>query len=110
MAEEITRELFDHLVHLAQFELSPQEAEYLRRELNRQLDAIHKLEAIPLGEDVPITSHGVPYRPEDRPPLREDEVRPFPHPEGLRSLAPEGEEGYFVVPDTRRTRALTGEG
>ncbi len=109
MAEEITREMFDHLVHLAQFELSEEEAEYLRRELNRQLDAIHKLEAIPLEEDVPITSHGVPYRPEDRAPLREDEVRPYPHPERLRDLAPEEEDGYFVVPDTRRTEALTGK-
>ncbi len=110
MAEEITRDIFEHLVHLAQLDLSPEEAEYLRRELNRQLDAIHKLEAIPLDDTVPITSHGVPYRPEDRPPLREDEVKPFPRPEALRALAPEEEEGYIVVPDTERTDALTGEG
>lgn len=107
MAEEITREMFDHLVHLAQLELSQEEAEYLRRELNRQLEAIHKLEAIPLEEDVPITSHGVLYRPEDRAPLRDDAVRPYPHPERLRALAPEEEDGYFVVPDTQRAQALT---
>ena len=103
--EEITPELFAHLVHLAQFELSPEEAEYLRRELNRQLDAIHKLERIPLADDVPVTSHGIPYQPQDRAPLREDTPRPFPHPERLLALAPKEEDGYFVVPDAE-TEAL----
>jgi hypothetical protein len=37
--QPITQELFDHLVGLAALELSPQEAEYLRKELNNQLMA-----------------------------------------------------------------------
>ena len=57
---EITRRVFDHLVALAAFELEHEEAEYLRGELNEQLRAIRELEAIPVEEDVPITSHGGP--------------------------------------------------
>ncbi len=99
MSEEISRELFDHLVTLAAFELSAEEAEYLRRELNKQLDAIHELEAVPVDEDTPLTSHGVPYTPEISAPPREDQWRPYPHPEKILSQAPETEDGYIVVPD-----------
>ncbi len=107
MEEAISRELFDHLVHLAQLDMTPEEAEYLRRELNRQLEAVRKLEAIPLQEDVPITAHGIPYLPQDRPALREDQPQTFPEARRLVELAPDAREGYFVVPDTRRTQALT---
>jgi aspartyl/glutamyl-tRNA(Asn/Gln) amidotransferase C subunit len=99
MREEIDRALFEHLVELAAFELSEGEAEYLRRELNHQLDAIHELEAVPLAADTPITSHGVPYTPEISPPPREDRWQPFEHPERLMAQAPESEDGYIVVPD-----------
>ncbi len=60
MTEPITPELFNHLVRLAVLELPPEEAEYLRRQLNNQLKAVHELETIPLDPDTPITSHGVP--------------------------------------------------
>jgi len=61
MSEQITVEIFDHLVDLAALELSADQAEYLRRQLNNQLKAIHELETIPLDEDIPISLHGVPY-------------------------------------------------
>ncbi|HFC09516.1 MAG TPA: hypothetical protein ENJ54_06670 [Chloroflexi bacterium] len=99
MSEEIDRTLFDHLVELAAFELGSDEAEYLRRELNKQLDAIHELEAVPLDADTPITSHGVPYTQAISAPPREDRWQPFPHPEKLMAQAPETEDGYIVVPD-----------
>jgi aspartyl/glutamyl-tRNA(Asn/Gln) amidotransferase C subunit len=99
MAEEITREVFDHLVQLAALELGHDEAEYLRRQLNNQLKAIHELEAIPLDPDTPIASHGVPYPPEISPPPREDDWNPFPEPEEILAQAPETEERYIVVPD-----------
>ena len=54
MSETITPELFAHLVDLAALELSPEEGEYIRAQLNNQLKAIHELEAIPLDEDLPI--------------------------------------------------------
>jgi aspartyl-tRNA(Asn)/glutamyl-tRNA(Gln) amidotransferase subunit C len=103
MTDEITPEIFDHLVHLAALELEPDEAEYLRRELNNQLKAIHELEAIPLREDTQITSHGVPYTPEITPAVRADEWRPFEDSEDILGQAPEMEDGYIIVPDIPHT-------
>lgn len=102
-AEEIDRDTFAHLVHLAALELDEAQADYLRRELNHQLSAIHELEAIPLDADVPLTSHGVPYPPEICPPLREDDWQPFPDTAEILGQAPQVEEGYVVVPDIPHT-------
>ncbi len=99
MADEIDRKTFEHLVELAALKLAPDEAEYLRRELNNQLKAIRELEAIPLDPDTPVTSHGVPYTAEIRPPIREDDPDPYPNPEEILAQSPEIEEGYIVVPD-----------
>ncbi len=100
MADQITPELFAHLVRLAALELTPQEAEYLRRELNRQLEAIHLLEATPIPPETPITSHGVPYTRASRAPLRDDRWRPYRNREALLAQAPEIDaEGYVRVPD-----------
>ena len=99
MTENITPETFAHLVDLAAFELDSQEAEYIRRELNKQLTAIRELEAIPLDKDMPVTSHGVPYTPQSSPRLREDEWQPYDDPAAIISQAPQHEEGYIVVPD-----------
>ncbi len=99
MSDEITPELFNHLVELAALELSPAEGEYLRRELNNQLKAIHELEAIPLDPATPVASHGVPYTPDTSPAIREDVIVSHPNPAGLIKAAPETEDGYIVVPD-----------
>jgi aspartyl/glutamyl-tRNA(Asn/Gln) amidotransferase C subunit len=99
MTDEITREVFDHIVDLAALELDPEEAEYLRKELNNQLKAVHELEAIPLGSETRITSHGVPYTPYITPEIRDDEWIPFPDPESIIDQAPETEDNYIVVPD-----------
>ena len=56
MPEEITREIFDHLVDLAALEMDEEEADYLRKELNNQLNAIHELEAIEFDPSTPVTS------------------------------------------------------
>jgi aspartyl-tRNA(Asn)/glutamyl-tRNA(Gln) amidotransferase subunit C len=101
--QPITQELFDHLVGLAALELSPQEAEYLRKELNNQLKAIDELEAIPLDESTPITSHGVPYTQQTTPARRSDEWIACPNPEDIIVQAPEVEDGYVVVPDIPHT-------
>ncbi len=99
MQEEITPELFEHLVELAALELTPEEGEYLRAQLNKQLQAVHELQAIPLEEGIPPASHGVSYTPESSPPPREDAWKPYPNVEALLSQVPETEEGYIVVPD-----------
>lgn len=101
--ETITPELFNHLVQLAALDLSPDEAEYLRKELNNQLNAIHELEAIPLDSEIKITSHGVPYTLQTTPETRSDEWIPNPHPEEILAQAPETEDGYIIVPEIPHT-------
>lgn len=96
---EITRELFDHLVELAALELKPEEAEYLHKELNKQLRVIEELAAIPLDESTPLASHGVPYVPEIRSPLREDVISSSGIEKEILSQTPETEAGYIVVPE-----------
>ncbi len=103
MTDLITPEIFDHLVQLAALELSPDESEYLRKELNKQLKAIQELEAIPLDDTTEPASHGVPYTPEKTPALRQDEWLPHPHPEEILAQAPETEEGYIIVPEIPHT-------
>ncbi len=103
MSDSISRETFDHLVGLAALELDQEQADYLLRELNNQLKAIHELEAIPLDPATPITSHGVPYTVDTSPPPREDEWRPHPSPEEIIAQAPESQDGYIVVPDIPHT-------
>jgi len=101
--EEITPEIFAHLVHLAELELDPEEAEYLRGQLNGQLRAIREMAAIEVDPATPITSHGVPYPPEARPPLREDVVEPCDDVEAILAQAPETDARYLVVPDIPHT-------
>ena len=99
MRDEITPELFAHLVELAALELTPEESEYLRQQLNSQLKAIHELERIPVPDDVPPAAHGVAFGPNIRPALRADETRPCDQAQKILKQAPEAEEGYFVVPE-----------
>ncbi|MEW6567194.1 MAG: Asp-tRNA(Asn)/Glu-tRNA(Gln) amidotransferase subunit GatC [Chloroflexota bacterium] len=99
----ITLEIFDHLVDLAALDLDPEEAEYLRAQLNGQLKAIRELEAIAVEDEVPITSHGVPYTAAISPPLRADVIVPFDGAEDILDQAPEAEGRYFVVPDIPHT-------
>ena len=101
--ETISRAIFDHLVELAALELTPEEGDYLRRELNSQLKAIRELEAIVVDPGTPITSHGVPYTLEISPPLRPDEARPCAEAEEILAQAPETDGRYIVVPDIPHT-------
>lgn len=95
----ISPEIFDHLVELAALELGPDEAEYLRRELNGQLNAIHALENIDVEDSLAITSHGVPYGGGLAPALREDVATPGTLADDILEQAPQLEGRYVVVPD-----------
>ena len=99
MSEQITPEIFNHLVELAALELNPQEAEYLRKQLNNQLTAIDDLSQVPLDPETQIASHGVPYSPATSALLRLDEWHPHPDPAKLLVGAPETADGYIVVPE-----------
>ena len=103
MSETISQDLFAHLVNLAALELTPEEAEYLRQQLNNQLKSIAELAAIPLDEDVQSTSHGVPYTTEISATPRADTWRPYPNPQDILAQAPETDEGYIIVPDIPHT-------
>ena len=101
--EDITPEVFNHLVQLAALELDNRQAVYLRSELNKQLASIRELEAIKLDESLPLASHGVPYRPEHKPELREDEWEICPEAKAITAQAPQFEDGYIIVPDIPHT-------
>lgn len=103
MSDSIDRETFDHLVGLAALELDEAQAEYLLRELNHQLTAIHELAAIPLDDSVPASLHGVAYTPGTSAALREDTWLPHAEPAEIIKQAPETREGYIVVPDIPHT-------
>jgi aspartyl-tRNA(Asn)/glutamyl-tRNA(Gln) amidotransferase subunit C len=103
MTELIDLETFNHLVDLASLELEPGEADYIRTQLNNQLNAIHELEAIPLGSETRLTSHGVPFTPEISPHLRQDDWIPGPYADAILKQAPQTEERYFIVPEIPHT-------
>ncbi len=99
MTDPISPEIFDHLVDLAALELDAEESDYLRAELNKQLKAIDELAAIPLDENLPATSHGVPYTAQIRPQLRSDKWIACDNPEDILSQVPHLAENYILVPD-----------
>jgi len=103
MNERITQEIFEHLVKLAELELDPAEAEYLRKELNNQLGAIDQLQAIPLAEDIPLSLHGVSYREDESQKPRADVWKPFENIEGILSQVPELLDDYIIVPEIPHT-------
>jgi aspartyl-tRNA(Asn)/glutamyl-tRNA(Gln) amidotransferase subunit C len=97
--ELITPELFAHLVDLAAIELKDEEKEYLRQQLNNQLNVIDELQAIPVDEKINIATHGVSYSEEMRPSLRDDIIRSYQNYQKLVEEAPESKDGYIIVPD-----------
>lgn len=104
MPDQITPELFAHLAELAAFELDPSESEYLRAQLNNQLRAVAELEKIAVDDEVPLAAHGVPYPPENRPPLRADTPDcDAALVERILAQAPQVAERYFVVPEIPHT-------
>ena len=103
MSDQISIDVFNHLVGLAALELSEEQAAYLHRQLNNQLKVIQELKAIPLDENVPISLHGVPYEKENSAIPREDEWKPYPDSQAILAQAPQVEDGYIIVPDIPHT-------
>lgn len=101
--EDISPEIFEHLVKLAALELDEEQAAYLRGELNSQLSAIRELEAIELEDDLPLASHGVPYDDDSSPELRSDNWEACRQVNHITDQAPKFEDGYIVVPDIPHT-------
>lgn len=99
MTEEITREVFAHLVELAALQLDEAEAEYLRGQLNQQLNAIHQLRAVVVEGDAAPMSHGIPYDQSMRQELREDLKSARSDGSLLLGQAPQVADGWIVVPE-----------
>ena len=99
MTDKISPEDFERLTELASLELPPEEAEYLRKELNNQMLSIEVLESIPIDTDIGTAAHGIPYNELNSADPREDISRQDPNREAILKQAPELEDGYIVVPD-----------
>ena len=99
MTQQIDPDTFAHLVDLASFEFEPEQADYLRQQLNNQLKVIQELTSIPLDDSVPVSLHGVPYPVEISQTLRQDVPSPFADRDALTAQMPQFEDGYVIVPD-----------
>lgn len=99
MPDEISPELFAHLVDLAALELAVDEGDYLRRQMNNQLKAIKELVSIPLDSEIVVASHGITYSPEISSKNRKDEWNAYPDADMLLKQAPEIENEYIIVPE-----------
>jgi aspartyl-tRNA(Asn)/glutamyl-tRNA(Gln) amidotransferase subunit C len=99
MTDKISPEDFERLAELASLELPPEEAEYLRKELNNQMLSIEVLESIPIDTEMDTAAHGISYTELNSAEPREDISRQDPNREEILKQAPEMEDGYIVVPD-----------
>ena len=103
MSDQISVEVFNHLVDLAALELNPEQAAYLHQQLNNQLRAIRELASIPVDAETEANLHGVPYIPEARSPLREDARKPLVDTAAILAQVPRVANGYIVVLDIPHT-------
>ncbi len=103
MSDQISVDVFNHLVSLAALELEQDQAEYLRTQLNKQLKVIQELKAIPLDDNVPINLHGVPFEKEGSSVPREDVWKPYSDPQTILDQSPQIEDRYIIVPDIPHT-------
>ncbi len=99
MTEAVSREMFASLTRTAAMNLTPDEAERLRAEMNRQMAVIRRLEAIPLEDDLTPAVHGNPYPESIRAGLREDVPRDFANRGAILEAVPRVRDGYIVSPD-----------
>lgn len=99
MEEEITKSMFEILARTGALALSEDESERLRCEMNRQMRIIHRLEAIPLDDNLDPVIHGNPYPKDIRCGLRQDIPVPFDNASGILAQVPHTIDGYIVSPD-----------
>lgn len=89
----IDRAAVDHVARLARLDLTEDERETMRSELEGILEHAGKIQALDL-DGVEPTSHALPLRNA----MREDVVKPsLPQAETL-ALAPKAEDSRFMVP------------
>ncbi|MCS7173420.1 MAG: Asp-tRNA(Asn)/Glu-tRNA(Gln) amidotransferase subunit GatC [Armatimonadetes bacterium] len=89
----IDRELVAHIARLSRLELTEEELERYRLQLNTILEYFGRLSELPT-EGVETTAHPIPATNV----FREDVVAPSLPLEEVLAMAPQTREGYFVVP------------
>jgi aspartyl-tRNA(Asn)/glutamyl-tRNA(Gln) amidotransferase subunit C len=94
MAEsKITLEQVRHVALLARLELSPQDEERLRSDMDEMLAYVGKLNELDTKDVAPTTQVG-----EAGTPMRDDLVTNQPAAEAMLANAPSRDRGYFKVP------------
>lgn len=99
MKEEIDKQVFEHLVSLAALKLTLEESEYLRGQMNQQLQVIHEMEQIPIEEKMVISSHGVQFTDVNSSGFRDDLINPNKPRLDLESLSQNVKENFIIVPE-----------
>ena len=95
MANAISRETIEYVGILAKLELSPEEKEAARKDMERMLDYIDKLNELDTSQAEPM-SHVFPVNNV----FREDVVTNGDDRENILKNAPRKKEGAFQVPKT----------
>ena len=93
MSRKIDMKEVEHVARLARLELSPEERERMREQLDRILGYIDKLRQLDTTGVEP-TSHAVPTVNV----FRKDELRPCLSPEEMLANAPDRSGEFFHVP------------
>jgi aspartyl-tRNA(Asn)/glutamyl-tRNA(Gln) amidotransferase subunit C len=89
----ITLEQVRHVARLARLELSPDEEERLRSDMDEMLAYVEKLGELDTSNVTPTSQVG-----ESGTPMRDDAVTNSPAPDEMLANAPARERGYFKVP------------
>ena len=90
---KITLEQVRHVALLARLELSPQDEERLRADMDEMLAYVDKLNELDTKDVAPTTQVG-----EAGMPMRDDAVNNRPAADAMLANAPSRERGYFKVP------------
>lgn len=90
---KITLEQVRHVALLARLELSPQDEERLRADMDEMLAYVDKLNELDTKNVAPTTQVG-----EAGMPMRDDEVTNQPAADAMLANAPARERGFFKVP------------
>lgn len=104
---KITREDVLRVAELAHLELTPEEVELYREQLDEILNYIGKLEELDVSNVEPMaqvlftgadSSTAATGRPNERPELRDDTLRPCDVADSILAQAPDGAKPFFRVP------------
>jgi aspartyl-tRNA(Asn)/glutamyl-tRNA(Gln) amidotransferase subunit C len=95
---KISREEAQRVADLAHLELSPEEVETYRGQLDEILSYVAKLETLDVSSAEPMAQVLVQAATETRPELRKDEPRPCNLATVVLGQAPDAKKPFFRVP------------